>query len=140
MRTFGGRSTFNRAGGTTRPSCAFAADTEPLPQIPPLEGRLGFRIHGSSETPRWQLEVSARMVAGQNSVASSLGELPTPGFTTFDIRGYWQATERLLLTAGVENVGDKLYREHLDPIAGNLIGYPFYRPGTNFYFTSQFTY
>ena len=61
-------------------------------------------------------------------------------FTTFDLRGYLQATDRLLLTAGIENFGDRLYREHLDPIAGNLIGYPFYRPGTNFYFASQFTY
>jgi iron complex outermembrane recepter protein len=118
----------------------FAAQTEPLPMIPPLESRVGFRLHEPGDTPRWQIELSARMVAGQNNVATSLGELPTPGFTVFDVRGYWQATDRLLLTAGVENFGDRLYREHLDPVAGNLIGFPFYRPGTNFYFTSQFTY
>ncbi|HEY2783830.1 MAG TPA: TonB-dependent receptor [Fimbriiglobus sp.] len=120
----------------------FSADTEPLPQIPPLEGRIGFRLHPESDKPRWQLEFSARMVAGQNSVATSLGEQPTPGFTTFDVRGFWQASDRLLLTAGVENIGDRLYREHLDPIAGNNvnINMPFYRPGTNFYFTSQFSY
>ena len=47
----------------------------------------------------------------------------------------------VLLTAGVENFGDKLYREHLDPISGNLIGVgPLFRPGTNFYFASQLTY
>jgi outer membrane receptor protein involved in Fe transport len=118
----------------------FAAQTEPLPMIPPLEGRVGFRLHEPTENPRWLFEISARMVAGQNNVAASLGELPTPGFTVFDVRGFWQATDRLLLTAGVENFGDRLYREHLDPVAGNLIGFPFYRPGTNFYFTSQFTY
>lgn len=122
------------------PTREFAADTEPLPQIPPLEGRLGFRFHQAAETPRWQIELSARMVAGQNNIATSLGELPTPGFTTFDLRGYWQVSDRLLVTAGVENIGDRLYREHLDPIAGNMIGFPYYRPGTNFYFTSQFTY
>lgn len=119
----------------------FASSTEPLPQIPPLESLVGFRIHEPTPERRWQVEFSARVVAGQNNFAKSLGEFPTPGFTIFNVRTYWQATEQLLLTAGVENIGDKLYREHLDPISGNLIGMaPFFRPGTNFYFGTQFTY
>lgn len=120
----------------------FAAATEPLPQIPPLETRLGFRIHDRQPNRRWQVEFSARIVTGQNAVASSLGELPTPGFTVFTIRAFWQAIpDRLLLTAGVENFGNKLYREHLDPISGNILGVnPLFRPGTNFYFGSQLSY
>jgi outer membrane receptor protein involved in Fe transport len=119
----------------------FAADTEYLPQIPPLDTRLGFRIHDRSPERKWQVEFSARVVNGQNAVATSLGERVTPGFTVFNIRTYWQATEKILLTAGVENLGDKLYREHLDPISGNILNAdPFFRPGTNFYFGSQFTY
>ena len=78
---------------------------------------------------------------GQDSVATSLNELPTPGFTVFDIRSYWQVNDKLLLAAGVENFGDKLYREHLDPISGNILGVdPLFRAGTNFYFASQLTY
>ena len=119
----------------------FATDTEPLPQIPPLESRVGFRLHDPKPQRKWQVEFSARMVAGQNSVARSLGEVATPGFTTFTIRTYWQATDRLLLTAGVENLGNLYYREHLDPISGTILGVnPLYRPGTNFYFGSQLTY
>ena len=119
----------------------FATDTEPLPQIPPLESRVGIRIHDPKPERRWQFEFSARMVASQNSIATSLGEIGTPGFTTFTIRTYWQATERFLLTAGVENLGDLFYREHLDPISGNILGVgPMYRPGTNFYFGSQLSY
>ena len=119
----------------------FATDTEPLPQIPPLESRVGFRVHDPKPERKWQVEFSARMVAGQNSVARSLGEIATPGFTTFTIRTYWQATDRLLLTAGVENLGNLYYREHLDPISGTILGVnPLYRPGTNFYFGSQLTY
>lgn len=119
----------------------FATDTEALPQIPPLESRVGFRVHDPKPQRRWQVEFSARMVAGQNSVATSLGEIATPGFTTFTIRSYWQATDRLLLTAGVENLGNKLYREHLDPISGNILGvFPLNRPGTNFYFGTQLSY
>lgn len=125
----------------------YASETEPLPQIPPLESRVGFRLHSSEEDPRWQVEFAARIVKGQNSVASSLGELATSGFTTFDIRGYWKPRDTLLLIAGVENIGDKLYREHLDPIAANTLrqnGYPgvppFYRPGTNVFFSTQLSY
>ncbi len=127
---------------------AFATDTEPLPQIPPLETRLGFRIHGTDPQPKWQIELSTRIVSGQNSVASSLGELATPGFTTVDLRGFWQARENLLFTAGVENIGDRLYREHLDPISSNVLRATtrnttvpvLFRPGFNFFFNTQLTY
>ena len=123
----------------------YAAATEPLPQIPPLEIRTGFRIHEPlnkpTDNPKWTVEFSARIDWGQNDVASSLGELPTAGFTVFDIRSYWQVNDKLLLSAGVENVGDKNYRAHLDPISGNILGVdPLFRLGTNFYFASQLTY
>ena len=81
------------------------------------------------------------MAAGRDDVAVSLGELPTPGFTIFDVRTYWQVNDSWLVSAGVENFGDRLYRAHLDPISGNLLGVgPLFRPGTNFYFASQLTY
>jgi len=127
--------------GTNPANGQFTADTEPLPQIPPLESRIGFRIHDPNPARKWQVEFSARMVASQNSIARSLGEIGTPGFTTFNIRTYWQPTERLLLTAGVENLGDLYYREHLDPVSGTILGVnPLYRPGANFYFGSQLSY
>jgi outer membrane receptor protein involved in Fe transport len=118
-----------------------AAATEPLPQIPPLEMRNGFRIHEPRTGPRWQVEFSARTVMPQNSVAVSLDELPTPGFTVLDLRTYWQVNQQWLVTAGVENFSNTQYREHLDPISGNLLGVdPLFRPGANFYFASQVTY
>ncbi|QEL20042.1 TonB-dependent receptor [Limnoglobus roseus] len=121
---------------------AFATETEPLPQMPPMETRLGIRIHGTQDIPKWQIEFAARIVNGQNAVATSLGEFTTPGFTTFDIRGFWQVRKNFLVTAGVENIGNKLYREHLDPIAANILtGAPaLYRPGTNFFLNTQLTY
>ena len=123
----------------------YAAATEALPQIPPLEMRTGFRIHEPLRTPKaspkWTVEFTARVAWGQNDVASSLGELPTAGYTVFDIRSYWQVSDKLLVSAGVENFGDRNYRGHLDPISGNLLGVdPLFRPGTNFYFASQLTY
>ncbi len=112
------------------------SDTEPLPGIPPLELRGGVRFHEASRRPRWALEFTARSVMGQHEVAASLNELPTPGFTVFDLRGYWQVTPSLLLISGVENFGDKFYREHLDPRSGDVL----FRPGANFYFTAQVQY
>jgi iron complex outermembrane receptor protein len=122
-----------------------AAATEPLAQIPPLEIRTGFRVHEPlrkpTDSPKWTVEFSARVDWAQNDVASSLGELPTSGFTVFDIRSFWQVNDKLLLSAGVENIGDKNYRAHLDPISGNILGVdPLLRMGTNFYFASQLTY
>lgn len=111
-------------------------DTEPLPGIPPLELRGGLRVHEAGKQPRWAVEFSARSVMGQQEAAASLNELPTPGFTTFDLRSYWQATPNLLLVSGVENFGDKFYREHLDPRSGDVL----FRPGANYYFTAQVRY
>ena len=66
---------------------------EPLPGISPLEARAGIRW----QTPRWWLEVTARMVDGQYRVAESLLETPTPGFTIWDVRSAWLCTEHSLL-------------------------------------------
>jgi outer membrane receptor protein involved in Fe transport len=107
-------------------------DQEPLPGIPPLEARAGIRFHERGRSPKWAIELALRMVDEQNLVAASLGEVPTPGFTTFDVRAYWQATKAILLIAGVENITDKFYREHLDPRSG-FPGDELFRPGTNFY-------
>lgn len=115
------------------------AETEPLPGIPPLELRSGVRLHESvdlNQSPKYSIECSVRSVFTQGLFASSLQEQRTGGFTIVDIRSYWQVTPSLLLTAGVENVGDRLYREHLDPRAGDLL----FRPGTNYYFATQWKY
>lgn len=116
-------------------------DSEPLPQMPPLESRVGFRVHAPGRAPRWQVEFNARMVSGQTLVATSLDERATPGFTVFNVRGFVRLTDNLLLAAGVDNLGDRTYREHLDPISGNLLGSgALLRPGTNFFFNAQVTY
>lgn len=123
----------------------YAVSTEALPQIPPFEFRYGLRFHEAvnmaTTAPKWSIEFAGRSVLAQNYVAASLNEQPTPGFTTFNIRGYWQASKNVLLTTGVENLTNAFYREHLDPISGNLIGVdPFYRSGINYYFGCQLTY
>jgi outer membrane receptor protein involved in Fe transport len=78
------------------------------------------------------------VVDDQDRIAASLLETPTAGFAVFDLRGYWQLTERLLVIAGVENLTDRNYREHLDYRTQS--GLSMFQPGVNFYFGSELTY
>ena len=84
------------------------------------------------------MELTARIVNDQRRVATSLLETSTSGFTVWDLRTFWRATDCLLVVAGVENFTDKQYREHLDFRAEN--GIAVYQPGVNFYFGSELSY
>jgi outer membrane receptor protein involved in Fe transport len=117
-------------------SLADGVEDEPLPGIPPLESRVGVRIHEAARYPRWGVEFEARIVAAQNLVARTLFEQVTPNFAVGNIRGYWQARRNLLLIAGVENFTDTFYREHLDYRPGLGV----FQPGVNFYFSGELTY
>jgi outer membrane receptor protein involved in Fe transport len=123
---------------------------EPLPGIPPMDFRTGFRLHDPDPKGRWGLETSARVVLSQQRVATSLYELQTPGFTTFDLRAFWRPNSHWLFTTGVENFLDRNYREHLDPLTGTVpiitngiagrTGPGVLQPGINFYFGARLTY
>lgn len=115
-----------------------APGVEPLPAIPPLEGRVGIRLHNEADDV-WWIEFSGRLVADQQRVASSLGETPTSGFVTGDIHGSWQATDSLLVTSGVTNFTDTLYREHLS-FRSPTTGSPVFQPGISFYVGSELSY
>lgn len=118
--------------GVTGPS------SEPLPSILPLESRLGLRVKPPTPSARWTAELSARIVDRQDRVAQSLLETPTAGFTTWDLRGTWQATNACLVVAGVENFTNKNFREHLD--FRSTSGFSVLQPGINFYVGSELTY
>ena len=98
----------------------------PLPSIPPLQSRMGIRIHDLEGGRRWGLEFAARPVAPQNLIGTvrTTGaendrtldqtiEFPTAGFTTWHRRGYWNPSRNLHLVSGIDNLIDKNYIEHL---------------------------
>ncbi len=109
---------------------------EPLAGISPMESRIGFRVRDRSPQSKWGAELSARVVQQQDRVATSIGELATAGFTTYDFRTFWRPTNHMVVNCGVENFTDKFYREHLDLRTGRGV----FQPGINFYFGSQLTY
>ncbi len=107
---------------------------EPLPSIYPFQSRMGVRWHDPSRK-QYGVELSARMVAAQKHVSTRLLEPRTPGFTTFDLRGYWQFNKHLKLNGGVENLTNLNYLEPLsvhDPAV--------FEPGTNFFLGMQLDY
>jgi outer membrane receptor protein involved in Fe transport len=112
-----------------------AVASEPLPSIPPLETRLGIRVNEPS-CQRWAVELEARVVDAQHRVAATLFERPTPGFTVWNLRAYWRPYERLTVYGGVENLGNRFYREHLDYRPGLGV----WQPGISFYATAELFY
>ncbi len=124
-------------GGVGRNSFDQSPGKEPLPQIPPLEARLGVRFHDPGSNPFWGTELMTRIVDNQDRVADrSLLEQPTPGFTTFDFRGFWRPYTDVTLIFGVLNFTDRHYREHLDNRAGDQL----FQPGATGYLGTEITY
>jgi hemoglobin/transferrin/lactoferrin receptor protein len=101
-----------------------------LPQMPPLNGRLGLR---GQIIPYLMFDVASLLYNGQDKVAA--GEVSTPGYATFNIG--LSSTQidifkyvKCRLFAGVENILDKSYRNHLASNRGSIT----VEPGRNFYF------
>jgi iron complex outermembrane receptor protein len=86
-----------------------------LALMPPLEGRLGLAYDNGT----WSGGVSMRAVAeqdrtdaGSGSIASvDMGE--TGGFTVWSLNAGYRLNRNALFTAGVDNLFDKTYVEHI---------------------------
>ncbi|AIN60448.1 TonB-dependent copper receptor [Pseudomonas soli] len=103
-----------------------SSDGKALPQMPPLESRLGLTY--SRDT--WSVGALWRLVAEQNRIAENQGNVvgkdydKSAGFGVFSLNGAYKVNNNLKLSAGVDNLFDKAYAEHLN-LAGNAgFGYP----------------
>lgn len=116
-----------------------SSDGSALPQMPPLESRLGLTYSESD----WSAGALWRLVSAQNRVAENQGNIvgkdfeKTGGFGVFSLNGAYRVTKNLKLSAGVDNLFDKAYAEHLN-LAGNAgFGYsgfePVSEPGRTFW-------
>ena len=114
-------------------------DDRPLSEIPPAEARIGLRYdrHGTRD---WFVTGSSRLVAEQDRIDEAFGENGTPGFITFDLRGGARLVEGLWLDAGMLNLLDKQYHEHLTreallPVGDLSAGQEVPAPGLSAYVT-----
>jgi iron complex outermembrane receptor protein len=108
---------------------------DPLPEIPPFEGRINFlyRFFSGKLVP----ELMVRMVAPQNSTSQAFYENETPGFVLANLILSYRYNENFSLSAGINNLFDKAYYEHLNRL---IIGSNenFYEPGRVFYLNLRF--
>lgn len=103
-----------------------SSDGKTLPQMPPLESRLGLTYSRED----WSAGALWRVVAAQNRIAQDYGNVvgkdyeKSAGFGVFSLNGAYRVNKHLKLSAGVDNLFDKAYAEHLN-LAGNAgFGYP----------------
>ena len=103
-----------------------AATGQALPQMPPLESRLS----ASFDNRRWSAGALLRLVAAQDRVSPSLGNVvgrdlgPSPGFAVFSLNAGYRINDALRLAAGIDNLFDRDYSEHLNLAGNSAFGYP----------------
>lgn len=98
---------------------------EPALGITPFGVDTGFRF--DSKNKKLYFEGTLHAVAHQNRVASRRGETPTNGYVTADLTGGLQLWQRMELTAGVLNLTDRNYINHLNaknPFTGKQLPEP----------------
>jgi len=103
----------------------------PLPAIPPLEGTVGIRWHNPGRNRRWEVEAGTRIVDTQDRLGEiilagspTVVEERTGGFTTSYIRASYDWTKNFHLVAGIDNLFNRSYQEHLDLRLIGPTGFP----------------
>ena len=97
-----------------------------LPQMPPLEARLSV----SHERGSWSWGALWRVAAAQDRVSTTQGNVvgrdlgSSAGFAVFSLNGGYRFSDRLQLTAGIDNLFDRAYSEHLNLGGNSAFGYP----------------
>ena len=99
---------------------------EPVLGASPWRGDLAVRWEPATDG-RF-MEVSGRAVAGQDRVSTTRGELTTPGYGILDLQGGLPLPGGVFLRAGVNNVLDREYVNHLNA-RNPFTGLPVAEPG-----------
>lgn len=100
-------------------------DGTPLGQIPPLELRLGVNYDDSV----WSFGTLLRAVAAQDRVTLNQGNIAgqdigtTLGFGIFSLNAGWRASKQLTLSAGIDNLFNRTYAEHISRAGAVVAGY-----------------
>lgn len=98
-----------------------------LPQMSPFEARLGVNWDSHD---RWSAGALVRGVARQERVAPNQGNVvgrdldATPGFATLAINAAYKVNDLVQVSAGIDNVFDRQYAEHLNLAGSADFGYP----------------
>lgn len=106
---------------------------ESLPLTPPLITRLKL----SYEIKNFWASAQYTLTSKQNKISYSYDEITTSGYEVMDVKLGYKPFESLSLGAGVLNLFDQYYNNHLTFAFNNVAGYgrvPITEPGRNFTF------
>jgi iron complex outermembrane receptor protein len=87
-----------------------------LYRIPPLTTSLAL----SWREETWSVSVESVLVDRQRKVSDGNSEMQTAGYGLWNLHGRWRPTEEVTLMAGVDNLLNRKYDEHLSGI--NRVG------------------
>ncbi len=114
-------------------------DALPLAQMPPFEGRVALAY----ATVNWSAGGLFRAVAAQNRVAANQGNIAgqdigaSPGFAVVSLNASRRFGKYVRLSAGVDNLFDKAYAEHISRAGSMISGFVqttrVNEPGRNFW-------
>lgn len=112
---------------------------ESLPLIAPFTTtlKLGY------DSPKFWGNVQYNIVAAQNELAHSFGEVKTPAYQTMDIRLGYKPVPKLSIGLAALNVFDKTYHDHLNFAFRNQADFgavPINEPGINFTTFVQYSF
>lgn len=107
-------------------------DGNPMPLIPPLKTNL--TLVGNIKD--FKIQAEGEWATSQYRINEEFGEQATPSYVIANIRftqSFINESKGLEFSAGVENLFDEAYREHLD--WGGIL-----RPGRNIYFSVNYQF
>lgn len=102
------------------------SDGTPLAQLPPLETRLGLTY----DNKVWSVGSLLRLVSRQNRVDVNKGNIvgqdigATAGFAVFSLNAGYRPKKGVLVSAGVDNLFDKTYAEHISKAGASGMSAP----------------
>lgn len=101
-------------------------DHRALAQMPPLEARLGLTYSQAN----WSTGALWRLVSAQGRIDRAAGNVvgrdfdSSSGFGVFSLNGAYKVNRHLKLSAGIDNLLNKTYSEHLNRAGNAGFGYP----------------
>ncbi len=102
-----------------------SSDHRPLPQVAPMETT--FSVDYDDRT--YSAGALVRAVASQDRVDEGRGNIigtdvgPTPGFAVLSLHAGYRASRQVKFTAGVDNLLDKTYAEHVSRAGADVAGF-----------------
>jgi iron complex outermembrane receptor protein len=110
---------------------------EPLPEIPPLD--LSYLLTANFLDKKLQTAVKGRFVSEQQRISSEFGETITPSFFLLDVYTTYQFSKNLKAIAGINNLLDENYYEHLSRSVVGTNG-SIYDRGRNLFVSVNYTF